>query len=139
MREPLVVDSNVLISALVADARTRLLIVEMDERLVAPELIADEVKRNIHSIAPRSDLPDDLVGTFFRTLLGHVELVSPATFEESIERAATAMEGERDADAMFLAVALAEDGSVWSDDADFRSQSKVPVYTTAEVVEAVEN
>lgn len=56
MKEPVVIDTNVVLSALISDARSRELIVYLDERLVTPPIVRNEVERNIELVERRSGM-----------------------------------------------------------------------------------
>lgn len=138
MRAPLVVDTNVIISALVSDAWTRRLLVELEVPLGAPAVVVEEVERHVDVIAPRPDLEPHRVHTFLETLLDNVDLVRSID-DAALEGARSAMGPKPGPDVLFLALAIEEDGAIWSDDKDFDDQSLVPAYTTTELISIVKD
>jgi len=131
----LVVDANVVISALIADSKTRELIVTLEPELLTPEIVADEIDKYEPLIMEKSGMEQDRVQQFIDLLFTHIETVPVRFFQDHIDEADTAI-GETDPDnVLYLACALGVDAGIWSDDTDFQNQEMVPVYTTQEVLD----
>lgn len=131
---PLVVDANVVISALIADGTTRELLVVLDKEWLTPAVIRDEIDRHRDHIVERSDLSVERVDRFLDLLFSnYITLVPVHQFVERIEPAEQALGTVDPDDVLYLATALARDAGIWSDDGDFREQELVPVYTTADM------
>lgn len=132
----LVVDANVLISALVADSKTRELIVTLEPALLTPESIHDEIKTYDDLIVEKSGMDRDRVMQFLDLLFGHIETIPVSEFHPFIDEADEAI-GETDPDdVLYLACALARDAGIWSDDSDFDEQTLVPSFTTSDVIDS---
>jgi predicted nucleic acid-binding protein len=131
----LVVDANVVISALIADSKTRELIVTLEPDLLTPEIVHDEIENYEDLIAEKSGMDTDRVQQFIELLFQYIETVPVAEFHEYIERADEAIGDTDSDDVLYVACALARDASIWSDDSDFEEQNLVPVFTTSDVVE----
>ncbi len=133
----LVVDTNVLISALIADSTTRNLLVGFDEPLLAPERLRNEVEKHTDLIHDKSGLSMDKVKQSVDILFENIETVPRSEVEPFLDEAYEALGDTDEDDVVFLATALAVGASIWSDDTDFQEQSLVPVYTTSEVFEDI--
>lgn len=132
----LVVDANVLLSALIADSTTRELVVTLEPTLLAPAIVHDEVERHEDLVVERSGMQQARVRQFVELLFENLETVPVMEFSEHVERADAAL-GETDPDdVLYLACALGRDAAIWSDDADFDDQNLVPVFTTEVVVKS---
>ena len=130
----LVVDANIVISALISDSKTRELIVTLEPSLVTPAVVYDEVEKYEALIVEKSGMDVDRVRQFLELLFGHIETVPASDFYQHIEQADSAI-GETDPDdVLYVACALGCDASIWSDDSDFDEQDFVPVFTTSEVI-----
>ncbi|QSG09433.1 PIN domain containing protein [Halapricum desulfuricans] len=57
----LVIDANVVISALIADAKTRELIVTLEPKLLTPAFVSDEIENYEAMIAEKSGMEPDRV------------------------------------------------------------------------------
>lgn len=132
----LIVDANVVISALIADGTTRELIVTIVADLSTPSVIRDEVESHRDRVVERSGLPPDLVTTFMDLLFEFIEVVPTDEFSSRVDEAERAIGDVDPDDVLYLACALARDAAIWSDDSDFAEQDLVPVYSTADIVES---
>jgi len=129
----LVVDANVVISALISDSKTRELIVTLEPDLLTPEVVHDEIER-YGSIVEKSGMDLDRVRQFIDLLFDHIETVPASEFYQHIDQADSAI-GEADPDdVLYVACALGCEAAIWSDDSDFNEQDLVSVFTTGEVI-----
>lgn len=135
----LVVDANVLISALVADSRTRELLVTLEPDLLSPSVVRDEIREHEDLIVEKSGMDPERVVQFVDLLFQYVDVVPVADFHSRIEEAEAALGDVDPDDVLYLACALGADAAIWSDDSDFREQDLVEVYTTADVVETYDD
>ena len=132
----LVVDANVVLLALIADSKSRELIVMLEPTLLTPAVVHEEVAAHEDLVVEKSGMDADRVEQFLELLFDHIETVPVSTFSQHIEQAEAAI-GETDPDdVLYLACALGRDAGVWSDDSDFEVQDLVPVFTTDEVVDS---
>lgn len=132
----LVVDANVVISALLADAKTRELIVMLEPGLLTPEIIHDEITVHEDELVEKSGLSSERMRRLLALLFQYIETVPVSDFHESIAEAEKAIADTDRDDVLYLACALGCEAAVWSDDADFREQDLVPVFTTPKVVDS---
>jgi len=130
----LVVDTNVLLSALIADSATRTLFRSVDERLVAPEMLQHELDRHRGLVLEKSGLTETELAYLVGGLFDRVELVPDDELDAYRGVAENALADVDPDDVIFLATALAADGTIWSDDRHFREQDLVPVVTTEDVM-----
>lgn len=132
----LVVDANVIISALIADSKTRELIVTLDPDLLTPQFVHDEIENYEDLIAEKSGMEPRRVQQFVELLFQYIEVVPADEFSSSIEGADEAI-GETDPDdVLYVACALANDAHLWSDDSDFEQQDIVEAYSTSDVIDS---
>ena len=132
----LVVDANVVISALIADSKTRELIVTLEPELLTPEVVHDEIGNYEALIVEKSGMELRRVRQFLALLFQYIETVPASEFYPYIEEAGDAIGATDPDDVLYIACALARDAGVWSDDSDFDEQDLVPVFTTSEIVES---
>jgi predicted nucleic acid-binding protein len=132
----LVVDANVVMSALISDSKTRELIVTLEPTLVTPAVVHDEIRTYEDLIVEKSGMERDRVQQFIELLFSYIETIPASAFYRHIEEAGDAL-GETDPDdVLYLACALGSEASIWSDDTDFEEQDLVPVFTTSDVVDS---
>lgn len=131
----LVVDTNVILSALIKDSGTRRTIVTMDQNLYAPESILKEVKGHFDLIQEKSGLKEKEVFELFEKLFKYIRVVPDEQLEPNLPEARDKLEDTDPDDVIFLAAAMAVDSGIWSDDSDFKKQDSVPVFTTSRIIE----
>ena len=134
----LVIDANVVISALIADSKTRELIVTLEPDLQTPAFVHDEIENYEELIVEKSGMNPDRVAQFIDLLFQYIAVVPADDFYPAIERADEAV-GETDPDdVLYLACAISCDAAIWSDDSDFDEQGLVDRYSTSDVVQSFE-
>ena len=132
----LVVDANVVISALIADSKTRELIVTLEPGLLTPEFVYDEIGNYTELIVEKSGMSPERVAQFIDLLFQYIEVVPAQEFYPHIEEAEAAIGYTDPDDVLYVACALAEDAAVWSDDTDFDEQTLVETYSTSDVIDS---
>jgi predicted nucleic acid-binding protein len=132
----LVVDANVVISALIADSKTRELIVTLEPELLTPEVVHVEIGNYESLIVEKSGMELERVRQFIDLLFQYIETVPASEFYPYIEEADEAIGDTDPDDVLYVACALARDAGVWSDDSDFEGQNLVPVFNTHGVIES---
>ena len=130
----LVIDANVVISALIADSKTRERIVTLEPDLLTPAYVHEEIETYEDLIVEKSGMESDRVAQFVDLLFQYIETVPVSDFYPSIEPAKTAIGDTDPNDVLYLACAIAHDAAIWSDDADFDEQDLVETYTTRDVI-----
>lgn len=133
----IVVDTNIILSALITDSKTRELVVNLEPQLVAPEVIHDEINNYRGLIKDKSGLNSRNLEKLLEKLFSYIQIVPTSDLEDYITEARFELEGIDQDDAVFLATALSVDGKIWSDDSDLQEQDLVDVYTTEEIVKQV--
>ncbi|PIN85895.1 DNA-binding protein [Candidatus Woesearchaeota archaeon CG10_big_fil_rev_8_21_14_0_10_44_13] len=131
----LVVDSNILISALIKDSKTREIIVKADQRFLIPEIVIEETRKYKRIIIEKSGMSEEDYNQLLEKLLSYIELVPIEIIENNIKEAVKIMENIDKKDAVFIAAALAYlDSKIWSDDRHFERQNRIPVFKTKDIL-----
>ena len=132
----LVIDANVVISALIADSKTRELIVTLEPDLLTPAFVYDEVENYENLIVERSGMRSARVAQFIDLLFQYIDVVPASEFYPAIEKADEAIGDTDPDDVLYLACAIACDAAIWSDDSDFDEQDLVETYPTSNVIDS---
>jgi len=130
----LVIDANVVISALIADSKTRELIVTLEPDLLTPAFVYDEIESYEDLISEKSGMNPSRVAQFIGLLFQYIDVVPASEFYPAIESADDAIGDTDPDDVLYLACAIANDAAIWSDDSDFNEQSMVETYSTSDVI-----
>jgi predicted nucleic acid-binding protein len=132
----LVIDANVVISALIADSKTRELVVTLEPDLLTPAFVYDEIENYEDLIVEKSGMEPDRVAQFIDLLFQYIEVVPADDFYPAIENADEAIGDTDPDDVLYLACALARDAAIWSDDSDFDEQDLAETYSTSDVIDS---
>ncbi len=130
----LVIDANVVISALIADSKTRELIVTLEPDLLTPAFVHDEIENYQDLIVEKSGMKPARVEQFIDLLFQYIEVVPASEFYPAIEDADDAIGDTDPDDVLYLACAIACNAAIWSDDSDFDEQDVVQTYTTSDII-----
>lgn len=131
----IVVDANIILSGLIADSMTRRLLVELEEDLLTPAYVHDEIGNYTDLVVEKSGLTPAAVEDLIEILFKRIEVVPRSEVLVSLQEAAYIMRDVDPDDALYLATALERDGRIWSDDRHYEEQDLVPTVTTGEMVE----
>lgn len=131
----LVIDSNIVISALIRDSLTRKIILDSNHRFYAPEFLRTEIEKYEDLITEKSNSNENEVETLLSLVLDEVEVLPIESYKDKLSKAENLIGEEDIKDVPFLAVALHKECRIWSDDKDLKKQEKVEVETTEEVIE----
>ncbi len=130
----LVLDTNILIAALIRKGVTRELLSHPDMEYLVPEHGLEEVKDNQEEICNKSGLSRTEVEVLLAELITQVTII-PISEITHLEEAKKIMEPIHPEDAIFLALALStHNEGIWSNDKHFQRQKKVRVWTTEELI-----
>lgn len=127
----LVIDANILFSALIKNSMTATLLCKEDLHLSCPEFVLDELEKHRELILKKTS----------RTVEEFISIIN--AFEELItlfpcEAYAQFLEEARELcpdpdDVMYFALALYLRCGIWSNDKALKNQNKITIYTTEEV------
>ncbi|PSQ08996.1 DNA-binding protein, partial [Halobacteriales archaeon QS_5_68_33] len=121
---------------LIADSKTRELIVTLEPDLLTPEFVHDEIENYEELIVEKSGMTSGRVAQFIDVLFQYIEAVPASEFYPYIEQADAAIRDTDPDDELYVACALATDADIWSDDSDFEEQGVVEAYTTGDVIDS---
>jgi len=129
-----VIDTNILISALIKDSVTRKIIIESGLNFYYPKISFYEIQKHKQLVLKKSRMSEKQFNDVLNILLDNVILVSEYQFADSLGKANDLI-GKIDInDVVFLACALSLNSEIWSDDKHFQKQKNVKVLTTQEFI-----
>jgi len=127
-----VVDTNVVISALIKDSITRKLIYSPKLELFLPDFSLQEIEKYAEEIQDKSGMNKEEFDLLLRLILSNFLIVKNKKYEKYIEQARAICSDEKDI--VFLALALALKISLWTEDKHLRKQNTVKIYSTEDLV-----
>lgn len=133
----LVVDANILFAALIRQNATFLLLFEDDFDLYVPEFIFDELALHRDEILRKtSATPADFEATL-ALLARRFHRVPLSAFAVHVKDAKDFSPDPKDAVYPALAIHLGNDVAVWSNDKRLKSQDRVAVVSTSDLIELI--
>lgn len=135
----LVLDTNILISALLKDSTVRRILLNPRFEFLLPEFSLEEIDKHLDTITGRSNLSEEEVHLILGLLLTNINVVPSEQILQQYAEAKQIMGKIDVGDVPFLALALAvQNDGVWTEDKHFQKQSKIKVFKTADLISLLE-
>lgn len=131
----LVVDTNIIFSALIAGGKTRELIITGPVDLTVPEFFYTELNAHRDDIQEKTGLQQQDLAVLINLLFEHIRVIPRDEFDDRLPRARALIADVDPDDVPFLALALHLDAGLWSDDEHLQEQDAVDVWRTHELVD----
>ena len=135
----LIVDANVVISALIRDGKSRELLIYSPFTFYSPDSLLESIEKYKDEFVKKSGLTQKEFEVVLNFILKRIIIVKKEEYESQLMRANEIMGHIDVEDVAYVALALFIEGSViWSDDAHFQEQDEIEVYRTEDVVRRIE-
>ncbi len=129
----LVVDANIIISALVTPQSKSIDILFMDGlRFYSPEFLLEEFKEHKKEIMDKSTLTEEEFHLAFSLVFSRIRLIPFSEFSYFISKSKEVCPDEDDVE--YFALALKLNCALWSNDKDLKQQSVVMVFSTTDLL-----
>ena len=136
----IIIDSNVLFSALIRDAKTRSIILEYDDFFMFPSYIFEEMHEHIDELHEKTKLSKENFKKLLHLIQKKVVIVPNDVLELYKDEAVEIIKDIDLDDAPFIACALAYPNSaIWSDDKKLKNQYKIKILNTKEMIDYLDN
>jgi len=132
----IVIDSNILFSALIKESITRKIILEYDDFFLFPSFIFEEMEKYKNELLKKSGMSKEEFNKLLKIILKKVKII-PNEVLTNYKKEALELVKEIDInDMVFVACALAHFNSViWSDDKRLKNLKNIKVLNTQEIIE----
>lgn len=131
----IVIDSNVLFSALIKNSVTRKIILDYDGLFLFPSYIFEELSNHKEELLSRSKMDTQQFNQLLGIILSKVVIVSSKVLENHKEKALEIVNYIDINDVLFFACALAyPDSVIWSNDKELKRQNKIRILNTKELL-----
>ena len=132
----IVIDSNILFSAMIKDSLTRKIILEYEEHFLFPSYIFEEFDKYKEEILRKSGMNIIEFNKLLSIILKKVLIVPTETLIPYREKALEIIQEIDIKDVIFIACCLAYPNSIlWSDDKRLKKQDQVMILNTEEIKE----
>lgn len=131
----IVIDANILVSAIIRDSYTRKILLRLQADFYTPRKCIEELLRHKGLIVKKASITDFAFNLIMRELLEKIKILSDEQTVLYKDEAYRLMEKIDINDAPFISAAMAVKADyIWSNDKHFKQQNKVKALTTEELV-----
>lgn len=131
----IVIDTNILIAALLKEGTTRKITIESALDFAYPEIALQEIIKYKNYILEKSRYTEREFETILNKLLEYITLVPLEIIKSKLKEAQAIMANIDVNDVVFIVTALTLDNAtIWSDDRDFEKQQKIRILKTSELI-----
>ncbi|MCG2700527.1 PIN domain-containing protein [Candidatus Parcubacteria bacterium] len=132
--ELLILDANILFSFFKSDSSRRYLVEELLNReckLISPDFVFEELSQNKDKIMKFSKINESEFIFLFLLLKKEIETVSESEYSEFLIKSKEISPHTKDNP--YFALALSVNFPIWSDEEEFKQQSKIEIFDTAKL------
>ena len=131
----LVVDTNIILSAMIKDSTIRKIIVESGIDFFTPDFTFDEINRHLNYICKKNSLNRKINLKILAVLSKYINVVDFGFYAHKITEARKLIGKIDEKDIPFLALALSfENDGIWTNDKHFLKQKKMKIWGTKEIL-----
>ncbi|MBI2045042.1 hypothetical protein HYT23_03215 [Candidatus Pacearchaeota archaeon] len=135
----LIVDANVVISALIRNSKSRELLTISPFTFYSPDTLLESIEKYKEEFIQKSELSDKDFETLLGFILEKITIVNQREYKPKLEQARDIISHIDIGDVNYIALALSvENDGIWSDDTHFQKQDKIKVYKTEDIVRLME-
>ncbi|MAF99203.1 MAG: hypothetical protein CMH61_01180 [Nanoarchaeota archaeon] len=131
----LVVDSNIIISALMRDSTSRKIINHFSGQLLIIPFLESEIHKYKELVMKKANISEDEFDLLLQKLYRKMVILDNSVVLSKMVEAADIMDQIDPDDTHFIAAALATNSDIWSDDKHFEKQDAVKVWKTQDLFE----
>lgn len=134
----IILDSNILFSALIKDSITRKIILNYNGFFYMPSFVFDEINKHKKEIFQKSGLKQEEFGILMEVLLAKIRVIPKYKLLPFKNKSASIARNIDPNDAVFIASVLAYPGSIlWSDDKNLKKIEGIRVLNTKEIIGSI--
>lgn len=131
----IIIDANVLFSALIKDSTTRQIILEYERFFLFPAYIFTELEKHKSELLRKSEMDEKEFYGLLEIIIRKVIIIPDKILIPYKEKAFEIIKDIDPDDVLFIACALAYPSSIiWSDDKELKKQSKIRIATTKDII-----
>lgn len=135
----LVVDTNILIAAMLKDSTARKILLSAPIDFYVPEFAFEEIEEHINELSKKNKLPADTNREVLGIIRGHLHIVKKEDIENVYSEAEEIMKDIDVDDSACLAAALSmECDGIWSHDRHLTKQDRVRIWLIKDLVHFIE-
>ena len=131
----LIIDSNIVFSAIIKDSITRKILFNPDYKFYVPDFFLFELKKYKEYLMKKTKLEKPKFKQILNDILGNIFLIPINEYSDKLIKAKEIIGNIDEKDIPFIAVALSlKNNGIWSNDKHFKEQFEIKVYSTRELI-----
>lgn len=131
----MVIDTNILIAAMLKAGTTRNLVFNSMFSLYAPEHITSEIFKYKKEIMDKGKMDENSFGLVFSLVLSQVRIIPMEEFSGKLKEATRICEKHPE-DVPFVALALHLGIPIWTHDKEFSKHPEIKTFSTKEIIDS---
>lgn len=128
----LVIDANIVISALIANGITQDIIFAENNKLYAPEYLQEEIREHEEEILEKTGFTKKDLDLALSILFSKIKIIPATEFSKHIKKAKEICPDPDDTE--YFALALQLNCALWSNDKKLKNQQDIRVINTTELL-----
>lgn len=135
----LIIDTNVLISAILKDSLARKILFNPKFEFYVCEFVFEEIAEHFQEIIKKSGLSSKDLMNLLNEIKGQISIIPSEIFSQKLESADRIIGNidKKDIPLAALALAIPNEG-IWTNDKHFLGQKKIKAWATAELMGLIE-
>lgn len=135
----LIINTSILISALLKDSITRRILLTSDIEFYLPEYSLDEIKKHNKMICERGGLSEGEINIILAILSSKLTIISADKIKKYFQDADKIIGNIDKKDIPFIALALSiSNDGIWTNDKHFEKQNIIQVWKTEDLVNTLQ-
>jgi predicted nucleic acid-binding protein len=132
----LVIDANILMSALIASNGFTYDFIFNDRiKLFSPDYLLQEFEKHKKEILEKSNLTKEELQLFLSLISSRINFIEKSEFEKFLKQASEITPDINDT--VYFALALKLNCPIWSNDKKLKQQNKIKIYSTEELTKVI--
>lgn len=132
----IVIDVNVLFSAIIKDSTTRELLLKSEHEFYFPKPSKNKIEKYFDLILEKTKTTESELNQLLANIFCNVHTISEKELLTHWEEAKQIMHDIDPEDVTFIAAALAKDNAaIWSDDKHFEQQKAIQIFKTKDLID----
>lgn len=127
-----VVDSNIIISALIKKGVSRFLLFDFNAEFITSAYTLSEIEKHKKEILKKSGLSENEYQRLVEITFRYIKIISPNKYNFEMDKARKLIKDSDDV--IFLARAIAFNYPIWTDDKHFLEQKEIEIITTKRMI-----
>ncbi len=140
IKDGIVVDSNIIFSALISTNSTHRKLLQKPLLFLAPEYGLRELEAHLPLVikkCAKHKVSEKEVRFAFDTILSNIVFIPDDSYRSFMKDALALMKNIDEKDSPFIALAMALDLPLWSNDKALKKQKRIAVFSTEELLKSI--